>query len=281
MSDLPRRSIDDLVLRYELEPDLNDIYVEGHFDKEVLTACFQHAQDPSRIVYTIDSVDVPEAILRKYKLTEGNKQRVLALAQELSGIDILRCRFLVDRDIDHWFEELVQSKGLVWTKYCSLELYFFTDELLQKLIVTVSRCKVGKWGEFVQSFSNALIMLYSFRLADRELDLNLQWIDFDKSLSFREGLLSFDFDSYASKILNKNAKMPFIGNFKAKALEWHKRCLDTDCKMAIRGHDFVKVLAWVIKNGRGNSALGSEDAIERALLLITTSDLELYSDISS
>ncbi len=281
MDDLPRRSIDDLVLRYELEPTLNDVYVEGYFDKEVLTACFQHAQDSSRIVYTIDSVDVPEVVLRKYKLTEGNKQRVIALAQELGEVGNLKCRFLVDKDIDHWFEELVQSKGLMWTKYCSLELYFFTEALLEKLIVSVSRCKIGEWKDFVLSFCNSLVMLYSARLADRELNLKLTWIDIDKSLSLKNGMLLLDFDSYVSKVLNKNSKMADMKIFRDKAEEWYKRCRDADYKMAIRGHDFVKVLAWVIKNGRGNSALGSEDAIERAFLLIATSDLEIYSEIVS
>lgn len=280
MDNLPRRSIDDLRLRYELEPDLKDIFVEGAFDKEILGACFKHANDISRIVYTIDSVDVPEEVLRKYGLTEGNKQRVIALAQELDDLNGLKCKFLVDKDTDHWFENLIKSQGLLWTKYCSLELYFFTEELLEKLIVNVSKCKIGEWKKFVSSFCDVLIALYAARLADRELELNLTWVEFEKSLTFKGGVLLFNFDSYISKVLNKNAKMPNLKIFMDKSKEWLSRCRDADHKMAIRGHDFVQLLAWVIKNGRGNTAWGSEEAVERAFVFMTTSDLDIYSEIA-
>lgn len=281
MDNLPRRSIDDLKLRYELEPSLNDVFVEGSFDREILTACFRDANDTSRVVYTIDSVDVPEAVLRKHSLTEGNKQRVIALAKELGDLQDIHCRFLVDRDTDHWFEDLVKSQGLLWTKYCSLELYFFTEELLEKLIVNVSKCKIGDWKEFVISFCGVLVALYVARLVDRELDLNLKWIDFDKSLCFKSGVLLLDFDSYVSKVLNKNAKMSSLVDFRAKSEEWHVRCASADYKMAIRGHDFVQLLAWTIKNGRGNTAWGTEEAIERAFVLVATSDLDIYSEVSA
>ena len=38
MSDLPRRTIEELKTRYFCEPDLFDLYVEGEFDQQLITS---------------------------------------------------------------------------------------------------------------------------------------------------------------------------------------------------------------------------------------------------
>lgn len=280
MSEIPRRTIDDLMLRYELEPELDDVYVEGNFDKDVLTACFEGGSGSSRIVYTIDSVDVPYPVLDKYRLTEGNKQRVLALCRELESANHLNCKFLVDRDLDHWFDDLCEVRGLVWTRYCALELYFFDDALMRKFIIGASRSKIPDWSAFVVTFCSALVFMYAVRLADRELDFQMKWVDFDKDLKLVGGLLDLNKTSYINRVLSKNNKLQFMLDFKASVDQWYDKCVSHDHRLAIRGHDFVSLLAFVIKNGRGNSALGTVEAIERTLILLSTAELEVCGDLS-
>ncbi|RON03374.1 hypothetical protein BK659_22980 [Pseudomonas brassicacearum] len=280
MDNLPRRSIDDLIFMYELEPSLQDVYVEGVFDKDILTACFEHAGDKSRIVYTVDSVDIPFSVLKKYGLTEGNKQRIIALAREFEVLDGNSCKFLVDRDLDHWFEALYASQQLVWTRHCALELYFFTEDFLKRFLINASRSKIGEWSIFINGFCRALIHMYAFRLADRELDLKLEWVELDKDLKLSNGLVVFNRDSFLNRVLNKNNMMRHKNAFNLSALVWFEKCLEDDRRLAMRGHDFVSLLAFVIKNGKGVTALGSSEAIERTFVLLATRELEIYSDLA-
>jgi hypothetical protein len=103
MTDDTRRQIVDLLARHELEPELDDVYVEGNFDKEILERIFSKRGIENRVVYEIDTIEVPPSLVASHKLSDGNKQRVIALARELSVIEgdcSYRC--LVDRDLDHW-----------------------------------------------------------------------------------------------------------------------------------------------------------------------------------
>lgn len=86
MTEIARRTIDELRMRYELEPALHDVYVEGQFDQDVISTCLREHGEYERTVYSIDSIEVPIGILAAHHLTDGNKQRVLALAQELSPL---------------------------------------------------------------------------------------------------------------------------------------------------------------------------------------------------
>ena len=49
-----RRTIAELVARYELEPTLRDVYVEGRFDSAVLTWLFRERGCVDAVVYEID-----------------------------------------------------------------------------------------------------------------------------------------------------------------------------------------------------------------------------------
>jgi hypothetical protein len=264
---------------YELEPSLHDVYVEGYFDRDVIAACFDHAKLSNRIVYPVDSVDVPFALLEKYGLTDGNKQRVIALAQELVNIPGNKCKFLVDRDIDHWFEPVGGVPNLVWTRYCSLELYFFSDIILRRILIVTAKTRVGEWDQFVRGFCDALIYMYAARLADRELDLKLTWLDADKDLDLDKGLVTFDYVSYVNRVLNKNARVKNRDEFMTSLDSWYQKCTEQDCKLAIRGHDFVHLLAFVVKSGKGATTFGNIEAIERLFVLLATSDMELYADL--
>lgn len=263
VSNLPRRSIDDLLFMYELEPSLKDVYVEGAFDKDILTACFEHAGEAGRIVYAVDSVEVPFSVLDKYGLTEGNKQRVIALAREFEVLDGNGCKFLVDRDLDHWFETLYSSRGLVWTRHCALELYFFTDDFLKRFLISASKSKVGEWPNFIDGFCQALMHLYAFRLADRELGLKLDWVELDKDMKLVSGLVVFNRDTFMSRVLNKNNMMRSKQDFDSAALRWFRQCAENDQRLAMRGHDFVNLLAFVVKNGRGVTALANSMRLQQ------------------
>lgn len=81
-NDISKWTIDELLARYELEPHLSDVFVEGTFDKEVLTQAFSSTSERFTF-YEINVVNVPKDTVERYGLSSGNKQRLMALAQEL------------------------------------------------------------------------------------------------------------------------------------------------------------------------------------------------------
>lgn len=270
-----RRTLQEMKARYELEPTLQDVFVEGLFDQEALTRCFSNADNLTRIFYEIGSVDVPDDLLKQSGLTIGNKQRVIALSRFLATQSIGNaCRCLVDRDLDHWFGELEQTHHLVWLPYCALELFFFSDELLQELLVVVAQSKISDWNAFKVSLVSTLSDLYGMRLADRELKWTMQWIAPDRCMALNGGSIEFAFDEYINRVLMKNGRMKVRKEFDESFSKWRSRLIG-DPRNFIRGHDLMDSLAWSIRELRGLKAFSTVETLERLLVLLAPKATEL------
>ena len=48
MSENTRWTINELRARYELEPTIRDVFVEGKFDQEILSSCLRNAKQHDR-----------------------------------------------------------------------------------------------------------------------------------------------------------------------------------------------------------------------------------------
>lgn len=266
MADLPRMQIHELALRYELEPNLRDVFVEGVFDRELLSE-WAARRGCDQIFYEIDSVDVPDEVLRRHGLTRGNKQEVMALARELSVIEkdcAYRC--LVDRDLDQWLGKLEVIPRLCWTGSTAIETYFLTSDFVRRCVVLVARSKIEDWTEFFSSFVAVLRKMYAIRLADRDLMWCMNWLPFGKSLALSGGRLSFDSGGYVEKLLKANARWAGRDVFEGKVADWGGALVGEDGE-CVRGHDFVFLMAWAIGKSSGLKSYADEAALERLLVL--------------
>lgn len=283
MSEIPRRTIDDLRARYENEPTLNDVYVEGIFDKEVIervTQFLNQSKRTERVVYEIDTVDVPITLVKEHQLTDGNKQRVLTLARELSTItQDCRYRCLVDRDLDHWFGTLESTNRLSWTEHVSLELYFLSDVFLKDILITTSKCQIPDWDRFYTSFISTLRTQYALRLADRSMSLNLTWMSFEKCLKADSGTISLDAEKYADRLLMANKCVKKKEEFKKYLKDWASK-LTGEPKSYIRGHDLITLMAWTVGAFKGIKNYDSEIAITRLFVLLSNNACEVIKVIS-
>ena len=88
MEDEKRRKLDELVVRYQLEPSLNDVYVEGLTDKRIIQWFLDKSNlDTKNVaVYEIDTIDIPTDRLFALELNNGNRSRVIFLAFELQSL---------------------------------------------------------------------------------------------------------------------------------------------------------------------------------------------------
>lgn len=268
MSDIARRTVAELRARYEFEPQLEDVFVEGAFDREVLSEA-QRNVATAKTIYEIDTVDVPDEILRKYGLTSGNKQRVLALAQELSPVaKDAKYLCLVDKDLDHWFGDLENISRLKWSSYCSIELHFFSESALRDILLTTGQAKVSDFKHFESSMTRVLRDLYLLRLVDRQLSLACRWVALKKYLSCNQGNIEFDRDKYILAVLNANSSAARYADFCNAFAAWDGQ-VSGDCRDHIRGHDYVFLLAWAVKEFGGNDEFASETSVERVFVILS------------
>jgi hypothetical protein len=265
MADIDRRTVEELVARYELEPSLDDLFVEGVFDREIIVSALGQ-QGARRAIYEIESVNILPSLLAAHNLTEGNKQRVIALARELSHIENCTYICLVDKDLDHWLGKLEDTKRLKWSKYSDIESCFLSADFVKLLMVITCKARIKNFNEFYDYLKSTLFDLYAIRLADRELSFNLSWIPFEACLSIHGDLISFSRDAYVKRLLIKNGKIKNILEFNNKVAQSVTLISDSDCRDRIRGHDFVTILAWSIRNLHGIKELASEIVVQRLLV---------------
>ena len=265
-----RWTIPELVARYELEPELIDVFVEGSLDREILTHAIPRAS-LGPVFYEVDSVHVPAEVLQKYGMSSGNKQRVIALAKELSVLpEGAKVTCLVDRDLDHWFSDLVGDKRLKWSIYCSIECHFLTPESVRDVAQTTARVKIKRLDNFLSSLLTVLRVLFSLRLVDREMNLALRWTALRKYLSRDGDAIVFDSVKYVAALLNANAKRTITQDFLGRQQAWLNK-LNCDIRLSARGHDYTELLAWAISEFGGQKEFASEVAIERLFVLLSRS----------
>jgi hypothetical protein len=274
-----RWSITELLARYELEPDLSDVFVEGTLDRDVLSQSTT-GQVGGRRFYEVDVVEVPAAVLAKYGLTSGNRQRVMALSRELERLpQEARVLCLVDRDLDHWFGDLPAAPRLRWSIYCSIENHFITRESISAILVVTARAKIEDLDSLADSLTSVLRLLYALRLADRQLGLSLRWVALRRYLA-REGTsLSLDVTGYVGALLGSNGETRRRAEFIASYQRWLE-ALDCDIRLTVRGHDYTAILAWTVSKFGGQKEFGSEGAIERLFVLLARSIQTLSNELA-
>lgn len=274
--EMPRWTISELLTRYELEPSLTDVFVEGQYDKDILMCAYEHSSAEARVMYTADVIEIEDGLFEKHKLTSGNKQKLLVLCRELASVnESENVRFIVDRDVDHWLGDLETANGLVWTDFCDIETYFFEEVFVKELIENAGKAKIGDWDSFYVSFCDTLKKLFSVRIADRRSELYLSYIDFDKFLSVDKGRIHLDFETYIGRILHKSKMAGKSQEVLTASNEWSGK-LKGDPRLFCRGHDFIILIAWAILKFKGARNF-SDEIIARILVLLVPRDATKFA----
>ncbi|WP_119396568.1 DUF4435 domain-containing protein [Pannonibacter phragmitetus] len=276
--EMPRWTIAELITRYELEPSLTDVFVEGQYDKDILVCAYAHSSVESRSIYTADVIEINEELFEKHNLTSGSKQKLIVLCRELAVVNSSEnVRFIVDRDTDHWLGDLEIARGLVWTDFCDIESYFFEEVFVRDLIENAGKAKIGDWHTFYASFCETLKILFAIRIVDRNLKLYLSYITFDRFLSVDGGIVHFDFETYVDRVLNKSRlsgrKQDFLDGYN----EWIGK-LQGEPRLFCRGHDFILLIAWSILKFKGVKNF-SDEVVARILVVLVPRDTKKFASL--
>lgn len=261
-----RRKIHELVARYELEPELRDVYVEGVADQVLIRSVLEDAGHRGVKVYTIDTVDVPTATVLDHGLTDGSKSRVIALCRELEAPRPLgnQVTGVVDTDFDALLGLNHDAPHLLKTDYTCMEMYSFNEQSLGRFCERHLHKPTDLANVLLQSLRMPLEELFFIRATNETLALRLAWLAVEDQVSFKKDAVPFDADDFVTKYLSKGKMLACRPDFVAKRDELRAKA-HTDPRHQIHGHDFIKLLAKRLKSEVKSSSLCDPEVVARTL----------------
>ena len=238
MSDSGRRAIvNEIKMKYQLEPSLpKTIYVEGSSDKSFFEWFLKKCDIKNIAIFEIQMVEIKAQELLSKGLNDNNRDKIIFLSQLVQEGII----GIIDSDFD-FIEKSTYDKPphLLSTDYSAMELYGFNKETLEKILLGYPAKQPNSYQDLLDMLASILVEIFLIRFAKKHKGISLSHIDFNKNLSLKSEMITFDRDSYIKKYLsNKRAKIEEFNTF----IEENENALPDDIRKVIHGHDFVDLV---------------------------------------
>ncbi len=270
---IPRRKIEEIAAIFKLEPSTRHIYVEGERDLDVYGEYIK-VNSVNRSIYAINNIEVPPELTARHGLTDGNKQRVVALAIELSAlIPDANIKCVVDKDFDQWMERLLNHKYLYYTKYSCMEMYFFSSNMFIRLFNDIFKVDGVNLEQLRNSIAECLTFMFAFRMANDKMNLNIKVCEIKNEIKILKGSINFDYEKLILRTLQNNGQSKLFQIVLHATLE-NKDFLKGDPRERARGNDYVEVLSKYL-NAVGKGAIGTPEAIRSYFMLLAPQDHEI------
>jgi len=259
-----RRPAEELICKYNLEPDLRDIFVEGDLDEYLLNWMISEKNISHLKVYNIETIDIPKNTIPKP--WSGNKGRVIALSNlfmsELIDVDNVRC--IVDKDFDQMTGCIITSKYLLYSDFANMEMYTFNDLCLKKLFESGLRKKFT--ADIFSGLSKVLQEVFIIRLVKELKYKNKTWVKLDRCCEYDKdsGEINFNTKSYVSRLTGFLETSEEVDQF-LKDTQEQKKHLNVDCRQQIHGHDYISILVWLAKQIGVKANLCNKESISSIL----------------
>jgi hypothetical protein len=264
-----RRRLEEILARYELEPSLKDLYVEGSNDCSLVRWFLQKKGKRDIHVYQIDTVELPSNLFQKSKLNEGsNHNKIILLSEILSGrfsSRKLKVRCIADADYDRYLKICRQNYLLDYTDYTCMEMYLFNNVCIGKFLNFVLSNFPISAQKLVLQLSTILQRIFLMRLANEKLIWNMSCVDLKGYTSWNGKRIKFDEKQFLRSYLMKNRKISKIDDFQATVKEFEGQ-LQSDVRHNISGHDFTYLFFLTLKR-EGSHRFGFREVntFEKAL----------------
>jgi hypothetical protein len=252
MAIVERRTIDELIVLYRRERSLHDVVVEGDRDRS-LFRWFASRRAPSAGVLTVDHIDIPSQLIVGHGERPGRRGAVITLALEIAerAPDVLASQLtcVADRDGEDVSQLNESVPGLLSTDYSSIELYYFQERVLEKLLLLGSGRMDIAPATVIDAITPTLLKAFAIRRANLSLELGLEWLSFDRCCEIERMGITFDADDFMRRYLSKSGKLARLTEFVAE-VERHLLLIPDERRLFINGHDFVSLLTlYLAKTG--------------------------------
>jgi hypothetical protein len=273
MPDPYRHSIAELITRYELEPDLRDLYVEGDRDRFLLKWFFKRIGRRGVTVYLIESsVDVPAALLARHG-GHGNRGRIIALCVELASAlpnTGKAVRGLIDKDYSEILGTIPTARFLIVTEFSCLECYAIGERTLDKFCHLYLGYIVPR--EHFDEMFGILAELFLLRAAKIALTNSAVWPDsFARLCRLNRGRVYFSRAEFVDRLLNAAAGAIERYALEEKVTELRAK-LSIDFRQHLNGHDLIQLFSWYAHQVGVDRSIYNKVAMQRGLL--TSIELE-------
>lgn len=265
---MERRTIDELVSRYELEPSLADVLVEGPGDQSFVEWLARELGLTSVMAYEIGTVEVPADDVAAAGLEINNRGRVRYVARELerrASLDLYSAvAGIIDGDLDYFEGRVPADRLIIVTDFTSVEMYCFTERSIGKLLRLVLGNNKIDSRLVLDSVYPVLKEMFLIRTAAHRLQIPLPLIDFSGVCKVKGGAFLFDHDAYATRYITRDEFAARHGEFLKEVATLRERAV-TERRMVIHGHDFISVLRWYLKDVLRVKNVPKEDDLARTL----------------
>jgi hypothetical protein len=262
-----RRTIDELLVRYELEPTLMDLYVEGPTDHALFGWYVRRSRLEGVAVYSIDTIEVPSSEVRTRGLENNARGRTIALSsifQDHFGAERPKIGCIVDADMNHFLGIPTSNDFLEYTDFTGLEMYLYDAKILSKFLDLYVRSSTVPSKEIFEAITPVLQELFLIRLCNEMLQLGLPYLSFERCCTVRGLKLSFDREDYITRYLSKGQALQERERF-TECIEKHRGSLSEEPRKQINGHDFLALLSLFLRRHVNDSALVRPGLFERTL----------------
>jgi len=240
-----KRLISELVTMYSLEPELNDIYVEGPSDKCLINR-YLKKNDRNINIVEINDIDFSELYVDKPELKSNCKNKIIELSNQLeinftNSLEKVIC--IADRDFDDFLNKIVINSYLNYTDYSSIELYFFNENSLNNFFNDILHGFPVKTKDVIPQLKSVLNDIFNIKLSLLNIfgvDFEINDYDFKKTININKinGVINFNPSDYISRYLNTRKLMShkeIVERLFYELTNEKKDLLD----LKIRGHDFM------------------------------------------
>lgn len=255
--ELPRRTISELATKYTFHPELRDVYVEGVTDRDFLSWLFGSLELRGISVFPVESVDVPEELVKAYFPAGGNKARVLALGTELQKEQVAnRCAFVIDRDVDSFLWTPILPEGGLFTDYGSLELYCYSKESLKKFLRVTCGISVSA-DDAIATLEPVLRSIFALRLSKLKTCLAGRWavdrglVPVENACKLDGTSIQLDLADFATRVLTKNHWPLKLDEFMADIEQIRLSLAGEEVRRVVHGKDFAELLHWYVRKVGG------------------------------
>ena len=246
---IPRRTVEEIIARYRLEPNLQDLYVEGIGDKNLYGWYLKNTGRNEVLPMEIGSVDIRRELLESYGLSGGNRNRVIALSLELDRhfpetLSHVRC--IADSDFDYVLSSRLTSNHLLYTDYTSVDLYTYNRGLFVKVLVLGFNFPSGEIDSLVASMNAVLQELFVIRASNQSLNWGMPLNSITRRCSVEGYTVKFDRDGFVASTLNSAVRMDQKEEFETVCKRLAAVPVD-DPRRVIHGEDYLELLGWYLR----------------------------------
>jgi hypothetical protein len=257
-----KRTLDELVTLYELEPELSEVITEGRCDAAIVTWFLGNIGINTQVYCVSDRITVPVAEVVGRGLNSGRKGEVIAAAlrvEELSADATRRITFIYDVDDDIIASNTRPTAAcLLRTDYTSMEMYCFADRPIEKLLRVPLRAEANlKASAVIDAVREGLLEVGFARLALSRVQRPVAMVRMiERRCTVRSGVLRVDLRKLVSDSLDDAGGTKALGvtlnGLVTEIRQARAQWADGDPRLAIRGHDFSRLLCFYLKTHYGN-----------------------------